>query len=146
MGVLSNRHVREIAGLAVGVLFRDERAGVQYASDGHFVRECSNAAYMVSMVMRHDEGVDPLDARVLHRRNDALGITTRRVQIPGIEQERLLGPEYAVQRRDDERGLAALGVDEINVRGVLPLRACGGRREKRHRHDREPHPAHACLL
>ncbi len=96
MSVLSNRDIREIAGFAVGVLLRDEWSGIQNASNRHLVEQRRDSSHMVAVIVRDDERVDPFDACILHRRHDALGITARRIQIARIQQQGLLGPEYAV--------------------------------------------------
>ena len=97
-------------------------SGIENAADRHLVRERGDAADVVAVIVRDDEVVDPLDAGILHRSDDALGVAPWRVQVTCVEQQGLPDAQDSFRGRDDERGLPSFGVDEVNVRRDLALR------------------------
>ena len=73
--------------------------------------ELGHAAEMIAVPMGDDQMVDLGEAGVLGGRHDAPGIADRRLgrDIAGVDEQRFAG------RRDEERGVAALDVDHVDV-------------------------------
>ena len=87
------------------------------------------AADMITVVVRDQQIVDALDSRIVRRREDALriarvrGIARHRAEPAGsreagVDEHRLPG------RRDDERGLPALDIDEVDLKCSRRGRLC----------------------
>ncbi len=71
--------------------------------------ELGHAAVVILVQVRDEEVVDALHAGIAHGGDDAVGIARVEPRITGVDEQRLPG------RRDDERGLPAFDVDEVDV-------------------------------
>ena len=86
------------------------RAVVDEIPDGDARCELGHAAKMIAVPVRGDQIVDLREARILDGGHDAFGISDRaRAGVPRIDEHRCAG------RRHEERGVAALHVDDIDV-------------------------------
>jgi hypothetical protein len=128
---LRPRHLR--FGPCVGRLMVDEGA------DRDQLGELGDAADMIGVKVRHQQIVDAFDARGTCRREDPVGVA-RLARIAGQRRERagLAGKAGVDQQRlprwrDDQRGLAALDVDEIDVQRAAQVR--GHRRREAEQRD-----------
>ena len=90
-----------------------------------------HAAEMVAVEMRNQQVVQLADARVAGGRQDAIRIAVGEPGVPGVDEHRLSGG------RDDQRGLPALDVDEVDVQRSALLR---GRRAGCDQRSRSPSP------
>ena len=100
---LRQKRVGSFARLDVGAVI-DELANLDLRS------QLGHAAEMIAVPMRRDQMIDLLNAGVFHRIENAICVANRpRAVIAGIDQQRL------ARRRNDQRGVAALDIDDINV-------------------------------
>ena len=115
----------------VGALARFGRRAVgDHVADLHARNQLLHAADVIRVVVRDDEIVDGPDAGLLHRGRNPLRIAQVVCRPAGVDQHRLPG------RRDDERGLTAFDVNEIQAQR---LRRTDGRRQCHpHRKDHRP--------
>jgi hypothetical protein len=93
---------------------------IHVVQNGHELGEFQIPADVVAVIVRDQQVVDLLDAGGAYRLHDPLRIA--RARIAGVHQHRLPA------RRGDERRLAALDVDEIDVQRLLrgPCNRRGG--------------------
>ncbi len=74
-------------------------------------------AEMIVVPMRRDQMIDLRQTGILDRRHDAIGVARgRRPDIAGIDQHRF------ARRRHEQRRIAALDVDHVNVERRACLR------------------------
>ncbi len=105
----------------VGVLA--VHAVIEKLADLDALDEIRHAAHVIGMEVGDEHLVDLRDARIFHRRLDALGVAAIVAGPAGIDQQRAAGG------RDQQRGLAAFHIDGVDVRSVLPrARGLGGSR------------------
>src|SRR5580704_8184532 len=97
---LLEKSVGELAWLNV-------RAMIDELSNRNFRSQLSQAAEMITVPVGDDQMIDLPQASVLDRILDAARIAgSRSAGVPGVDQQRLTG------RRDEERGVTALDVDD----------------------------------
>ena len=96
----------------------DARAMIHERANRQARRDVFHAAVMVAVEMGGEHDVDLANARLLRDRSDAVGIAIARVA--SIDQHRL------ARRRDEQRRLPALDVDEVDVEGFRCLRPDAG--------------------
>ena len=85
--------------------------------DRHLLRDVDQAPVVIAVIVRQPEVIDLLDARDLQHLEDAIQVAL--AGVAGVHEQRLPG------RRHEERRLAALGVDVIDVEGLARLRLHG---------------------
>ncbi len=84
------------------------RPVVQKVVDGNACCKLRNAAHVIGMEVRDKQIIDAMDARQLCRPHNALRVAGVKIRPSGVHQQRL------ARRRDDQRGLPALDIDEID--------------------------------
>ena len=94
------------------------RAVVDEMPDRDALGEFRQAAIMIAVPMGDDQIVDLGQPGIPGGRHDAPGIADRRGRrdVAGVDQQRLAG------RRDEQRGVAAFDVDDVDVQGRAGLR------------------------
>ena len=113
-------------------------------ADGDLRGERGEAAEVVAVPVRDDEVIEMREAGVVNRVHDAAGVAVgARRDIAGVHEQRFAGG------RDEERGVAALDVDDVDVEGFARLRlregggrAKGQRGEEQDRGARKPRHSH----
>jgi len=113
--------VRVFAVGAVIEEFADRDAGSDKVGD---------AADVIDVEVGDEDVVETGDAGVAHGGLDALGIAGIGCGPAGVDEERI------AQRRDDERGLAALNVDGVDEEGAGELGGGGKAKDSREGQDR----------
>ena len=106
-----------------GPIAFDRRAVIVKMLDRHLLRDVYQAPIVIAVIVGQPEVIDLLHARDLQHLQDAIQIAL--AGVTGIHQQRLSG------RRNEQRRLAALGVDVIDVEGLARWRLGG--RPNRHR-------------
>jgi hypothetical protein len=94
-----------VSGLAEGTVI-DEGA------DGDAVDELRDAAGVVDVVVGEEDVIDVIDAGAFGGGDDAIGVAAFIAGPTGIDEERVSGG------RDEESGLAAFYVDEVDLQVV----------------------------
>ena len=115
------------------------RAVVEVVHDRQPVSQLLRTAHMVRVEVRDDEVVDSSETRVLSGRDDAIGVTPVESWPAGVDQHRLAG------WRDEERRLATLDVDDVDVERVRGLAAQGGGRQDGDAHEYGRGDTHGAL-
>ena len=88
-------------------------------------------AEVIAVPVRGDQVIDLREAGVLDRRHDALGVSRRRrAAIAGIDEHRL------ARRRHEQRGVAALDVDDVDVERLASASAPRRRNQNGERQER----------
>ena len=80
---------------------------------GHLLGDVDQAAIVIAVVVRQPEVVDLLHARELQHLENPIQVAL--AGVAGVHEQRLPGGRY------EQRGLAAFGVDVIDVEGLACL-------------------------
>ena len=99
---------------------------VDKCADLDSVDQLRNPAHVVAMIVGNQDVVDLLEARLMSRGQDPVGVATFISRPACVDEQRLSGGTH------DQCGLAALHVDEVNIEGFRLLRL-----SKHPRRDRE---------
>jgi hypothetical protein len=101
---------------------------VDVFADRHLCRQRRQATEVIAMPVRDDQMIDLRDARVFHGFDDAARVTLRRLraEVARIHQQRL------ARRRDEQRRVAALHVDHVNIQRLPPLRESERSQNRKH--------------
>ena len=67
-----------------------------------------HSSHVVGVVVRHDQVIDPFHSRQFGGGDNAVSVAAAGIRPAGIHQHRV------PQGRDEERGLAALHIDEVH--------------------------------
>ena len=87
----------------------ERRAVVDERADRKPPLKFRHAAVVILVQVRDEEIVDALQAGIAHGGDDPVGIACVEPRVAGVDEQGLPG------RRDDERGLPAFDVDEVDV-------------------------------
>ena len=113
--------------------FFDRLTVVDERANGDETREFRHPSVVIVVEVRDHQVVDLGDAGVARDRHDPFGVASVRAAPARVDQERL------PRRRDDERRLAALDVDEVDVEGLRGLGHGGLRRQESRQYERGSH-------
>ena len=96
---------------------------VDEVADRQPLGELQRAAHVVAVEVGHDQVVDPRHPGIGRRRRDAVGVAAIEAGPAGVDEHRF------ARRRHEERRLASLHVDHVDVERVVRS-TLGGRRRR----------------
>ena len=107
VGLVGGRHLRAAD--------FDRLAVIQVHVDGNELRQGGHGANVIAVEVRGEQEIDLLQAGLLRRGEDPLGVAIVRRAIGGVDQQGLTAG------RDDQSGGAAFGVNPVD----LQIARCG---------------------